>query len=35
MGFVPIIVGTKNSPYLKGKNIINLVGKTKLITEYI
>jgi len=35
MGFVPLVVGTKNSPYYKGKKLINLVGKTKTIPEFI
>lgn len=35
MGFVPIIVGTKDSKYYQGKGIINLVGKTKTIAEFI
>ncbi len=35
MGFVPIFIGTKESPYFKGKNAINLIGKTNNIPEYI
>ena len=35
MGFIPIVVGTKNSEYFKGKKTINLIGKTKSIAEYI
>jgi GT2 family glycosyltransferase/ADP-heptose:LPS heptosyltransferase/2-polyprenyl-3-methyl-5-hydroxy-6-metoxy-1,4-benzoquinol methylase len=35
MGFTPLIVGTQKSKYLEGDKIINLVGKTKTITEYI
>ena len=35
MGFVPILLGTKESPYFKGKNAINLIGKTNNIPEYI
>ncbi len=35
MGFVPIFLGTKESSYLKGKNAVNLVGKTSTIPEYI
>ena len=35
MGFIPIFTGTKASPYFKGKNAINLIGKTNNIPEYI
>ncbi len=42
MGFVPIITGTKDSEYYKGppvggagKKMVNLVGKTKTITEFV
>ncbi len=35
MGFSPLVVGTSQSRYLKGPGIINLVGKTTNITEYI
>ena len=35
MGFVPIITGTKESFYFKGRKIVNLTGKTKTIAEYI
>lgn len=35
MGFVPIILGTKNSKYYSGKKVVNLVGKTKTVTEFI
>lgn len=35
MGFIPIITGTKESFYYKGKKIINLTGKTKTIAEFI
>lgn len=35
MGFVPIITGTKDSYYFKGRKVINLIGKTKTIPEYI
>ena len=35
MGFVPIFIGTKESTYLKGKNAINFIGKTRTVTEYI
>lgn len=35
MGFVPVIIGTKESPYLKGDGVVNLVGKTSTVPEYI
>ena len=35
MGFTPIITGTKESYFFKGKKLINLVGKTKSVAEYI
>jgi len=35
MGFIPIITGTKESFYYKGKKIVNLTGKTKTVSEYI
>lgn len=35
MGFVPLIVGTKDGEYAKGDKMINLIGKTKTIAEYI
>jgi len=35
MGFTPIITGTKESYFFKGKKLINLTGKTKTIAEYI
>lgn len=35
MGFKPLILGTKNSEYYKGEKVVNLVGKTKTITEFI
>jgi len=35
MGFTPIITGTKDSEYYQGKKIVNLVGKTKTIAEFI
>jgi ADP-heptose:LPS heptosyltransferase/GT2 family glycosyltransferase len=35
MGFVPVVVGTTNSKCFNGQGIINLVGKTKNIPEYI
>ena len=34
-GFVPLIIGTKDSEYLKGNKVVNLVGKTGSIAEYI
>lgn len=34
MGFVPLIVGTHGGEYFK-KDVVNIVGKTKTITEYI
>jgi ADP-heptose:LPS heptosyltransferase len=34
-GFTPVITGTKNSAYYKGKNVVNLVNKTKTIAEFI
>ncbi|MDD5489258.1 MAG: glycosyltransferase [Candidatus Moranbacteria bacterium] len=35
MGFIPLILGTKDSEYYKGEKVVNLVGKTKTITEFI
>jgi len=35
IGFTPIITGTKDSKYYQGKNVINLVGETKTIAEFI
>ncbi len=35
MGFIPLVVGTEDSEYFKGEKLINLVNKTKTITEYI
>jgi GT2 family glycosyltransferase/ADP-heptose:LPS heptosyltransferase len=35
LGFIPLIVGTKDSEYYKGKKVVNLVGKTRAITEFI
>jgi GT2 family glycosyltransferase/ADP-heptose:LPS heptosyltransferase len=35
MGFVPLILGTKDSEYYTGKKVVNLVGKTKTIAEFI
>ncbi len=35
MGFVPVFIGTKECPFLKGERAINLVGKTATIPEYI
>ncbi len=35
MGLTPLLVGTRDSKYFQGKSIINLIGKTKTITEYI
>jgi len=35
MGFIPLVVGTENSGYFKGRRLINLVKKTETITEYI
>ncbi|NTW14924.1 MAG: glycosyltransferase family 9 protein [Candidatus Moranbacteria bacterium] len=35
LGFVPIIVGTTGSRHFVGKRVINLIGKTKSIEEYI
>jgi 2-polyprenyl-3-methyl-5-hydroxy-6-metoxy-1,4-benzoquinol methylase/GT2 family glycosyltransferase/ADP-heptose:LPS heptosyltransferase len=34
-GFTPLIVGTKDSEYFNGNRVVNLVGKTKNIEEYI
>lgn len=34
-GFVPVVVGTKDSEYFRGKRLVNLVGKTKNIEEYV
>jgi GT2 family glycosyltransferase/ADP-heptose:LPS heptosyltransferase len=35
VGFTPLILGTKNSEYYKGEKAINLIGKTKTITEFV
>ncbi len=35
MGFTPLVLGTKDSRYYTGEKVINLVGKTKTITEFI
>lgn len=35
MGLVPVVVGTTNSKCFNSRGIINLVGKTKNIPEYI
>ena len=35
MGFIPLVVGVETSAYFKGSRLINLVNKTKTITEYI
>jgi GT2 family glycosyltransferase/ADP-heptose:LPS heptosyltransferase len=35
MGLAPVVVGTKDSKLLHGNKIINLVGKTDTITEFI
>ena len=35
MGLIPVVVGVDNSGYFKGSRLINLVNKTKTITEYI
>ncbi len=35
MGFVPIFIGTVDSPFLHGKGAVNLIGKTVTIPEYI
>jgi GT2 family glycosyltransferase len=35
MGLTPLVVGTRDSKYFQGENIINLSGKTASITEYI
>ncbi|MDI6777997.1 MAG: glycosyltransferase [Patescibacteria group bacterium] len=35
MGFTPLILGTKNSKYYTGEKVVNLVGKTKTVSEYI
>jgi len=35
IGFIPVIVGTKNCAYYRGNAIINLTEKTDTITEYI
>ncbi len=35
MGLVPLILGTENSHYYKGKNIVNLVGETETTCEFI
>jgi GT2 family glycosyltransferase/ADP-heptose:LPS heptosyltransferase len=35
MGFIPLIVGTKDSKYYQTDKAVNLVGKTKTIAEYI
>jgi GT2 family glycosyltransferase/ADP-heptose:LPS heptosyltransferase len=35
MGFIPLMTGTKDSDYFKGRKIVNLSAKTKTISEYI
>jgi GT2 family glycosyltransferase/ADP-heptose:LPS heptosyltransferase len=35
LGFIPLIVGTKDSEYYQGEKVVNLVGKTKTIAEFI
>jgi GT2 family glycosyltransferase/ADP-heptose:LPS heptosyltransferase len=35
MGFVPLLVGTKDSKYYTGEKVVNFVGKTKTIAEFI
>ncbi len=35
MGFIPLVVGTEDNPYFIGNKLVNLVNKTKTITEYI
>lgn len=35
MGFTPLIIGTKDSEYYKGEKVVNLIGKTKTIAEFI
>lgn len=34
-GFTPLIVGTSDNKYLRGNKVVNIVGKTKTIAEYI
>ncbi|MDD3486857.1 MAG: glycosyltransferase family 9 protein [Candidatus Moranbacteria bacterium] len=34
-GFVPLIVGTKDSEFYRGSKVVNLIGKTKTIAEFI
>jgi GT2 family glycosyltransferase/ADP-heptose:LPS heptosyltransferase len=34
-GFTPLLLGTRDSKYFHGTGMVNLVGKTKTITEYI
>jgi GT2 family glycosyltransferase/ADP-heptose:LPS heptosyltransferase len=34
-GLTPVLVGTRDSKYFHGRGMVNLVGKTKTITEYI
>jgi GT2 family glycosyltransferase/ADP-heptose:LPS heptosyltransferase len=35
MGYLPVLIGTKGSPYFKETGAVNLVGKTITIPEYI
>lgn len=35
MGFVPLILGPRNSIHFRGRKTVNLAGKTKTVTEYI
>lgn len=35
MGLVPLVLGTKNSRYYRGNNIVNLVGETEKVSEFI
>ena len=35
LGLTPVVVGTRDSKYFQGQGIINLVGRTRTVTEYI
>lgn len=35
MGFIPLIVGAKDSPSFRGRRVVNLANQTRTVTEYI
>jgi len=34
-GLIPVVTGVKDSPYFRGRRLVNLVNQTATITEYI